>query len=286
MNNGLTVLLGMLSANSDISINSPISTYTHTNRVLFMNKPLITALSCIIFAGGALQAQTAVEKARDTLSELVETKKDIVESKANWDTDKEILQATIRSLEDELEMLETRIEESEKQKAESVDARDRLNETRESLKSQLDEFTTIVSGYEKKLLAILPSLPEPLLDEVGKLTDKLPRDGKSGLDASRRALIVLGIMQGVDKFQTSITTHNMLLEIDGAAAKEYLVLFYGLGAAFFVDEDQAIAGIGAPSSEGWVWTTNSALAPRIFDAVEVAERKKLAEFIPLPVSVK
>lgn len=251
-----------------------------------MNKPLITALSCLIFAGSALQAQTAVEKARDTLSELVKTKKDIVESKANWDTEKEILQATIRSLEDELEMLETRIEESEKQKAESDGARIRLSETREGLKAQLDEFTSIVAGYEKRLLAILPYLPEPLLDEVGKLTDKLPRDGKSGLDAPRRALIVLGIMQGIDKFQTSVTTHKMLLEIDGAPAKEFLVLFYGLGTAFFVDEEIQIAGSGMPSAQGWVWTTSNALAPRIFDAVEIAERKKLAEFIPLPVSVK
>lgn len=256
------------------------------NRVLFMNKAILTVLTFVVGASLGLQAQTKVEKARNTLSELVQTKKDIVASKAAWDTDKEILEATIESLEDELEMLETRIEESEKARAESDGTRERLNTDKEALKAQLDDFVAVVSGFEKKVIAILPYLPEPLLDDMGKLTDKLPRDGKSSLDAPRRALIVLGILQEIDKFQTSVTTHQLLLEIDGKAAKEYSVLFYGLGTAFFVDEGLTTAGYGVPTAEGWTWTVDSLLATRIFDAVEIAERKKLAEFVPLPVNIK
>ncbi|MGB0370112.1 MAG: DUF3450 family protein [Opitutales bacterium] len=256
------------------------------NRVLFMNKALLIAGFCSLSTFSCLSAQTAVEKARNTLSELVRTKKDIVESKSAWETEKEILEATIKSLKDELEMLETRIEESEKQRAESDGTRARLNETNGKLKEQLDGFVTVVSGFEKKLIELLPYLPEPLLDEIGKLTDKLPRDGKSSLDAPRRALIVLGILQGIDKFQTSVTTHKLLLEIEGKEEKEYSVMFYGLATAFFVDEDMTTAGYGSPSPEGWVWTTDNILAERVFDAIEIAERKKLAEFIPLPVTVQ
>ncbi|MEM7673996.1 MAG: DUF3450 family protein [Verrucomicrobiota bacterium] len=256
------------------------------NRVLFMNKEILIAGLCSLCTLSGLSAQTVVEEARSTLSELVQTKKDIIESKSAWETDREILKATIKSLNDELEMLETRIEESEKQRAESVDIRERLNETNAVLKSQLDGFVEIVTGFEQKLISLLPYLPEPLLDEIGKLTDKLPRDGKSGLDAPRRALIVLGILQEIDKFQTSVTTHKLLLEIDAEEEKEYSVMFYGLGTAFFVDEDLTIAGFGSPSPEGWVWTSNNLLAERIFDAIEIAERKKLAEFIPLPVTIQ
>lgn len=251
-----------------------------------MNKSLLLAAACVLSAGSGLQAQTQVEKARMTLSELVQTKKDIAESKAAWESDKEILEATIKSLKDEFELLESRIEEAEKQAEESDNTRERLNETKAELKAQLDGFTSVVAGFEKKALALIPYLPEPLLDELGKLTDKLPRDGKSNLDAPRRALVVLGILQGIDKFQTSVSTYKLLLEIDGQAAKEYSVMFYGLGTAFFVDEDMTTAGYGSPSAEGWVWTKDNILASRIFDAIEIAERKKLAEFVPLPVTIQ
>ena len=256
------------------------------NRVLFMNKAILLSAATVFVSSFGLQAETKVEKARSTLSELVQTKKDIVESKAAWETDKEILKATIASLKDELELLESQIEESEKERAESDNTRARLNETRSTLDAQLDGFTEVVAGFEQKVISILPYLPEPLLDQIAKLTDKLPRDGKSTQDAPRRALIVLGILQDIDKFQNSVKTYRLLLEIDGTPAKEYSVMFYGLGTAFFVDENVTTAGFGTPSATGWQWTTDNLLAQRVFDAIEIAEKKKLAEFVALPVTVE
>ncbi|MCH2156461.1 MAG: DUF3450 domain-containing protein [Opitutales bacterium] len=256
-----------------------------TERVQRMNKSIILAGVFAAIAAVPVSAQTVIDDTRSALSELVQTKKDIAESKSAWESDKQILQATITSLQDELTLLEERIEAAEKERAESDDVRSQLNIRKDELKTQLDSFSGVATSFEQKVRDLIPYLPEPLQRATEKLSDKLPVDGKTALDAPRRFLLVLGILQEVDKFQTSVQTHKQLLSIDGAEPKEYSVLYYGLAKAFFVDESLTSAGYGVPSAEGWVWTSENGLAIEIDDAVQIAERKKLAEFIYLPISV-
>lgn len=251
-----------------------------------MNKSILIAGVLAVFSAVTASAQTVIDDTRSALSELVQTKKDLAKAKSAWESDKQILTATIASLNDELTLLEERIAAAEKERAESDDVRSQLTEQRDELKARLDSFAGVVTGFEKKVIDLLPFLPEPLQDQVAQFSDKLPRDGQTSLDAPRRFLLVLGILQEIDKFQSSVQNHKQLLSIDGADPKEYSVLYYGLAKAFFVDESMTSAGSGIPTADGWQWTSDDSLALEIFDAVQIAEGKKLAEFIYLPVSVK
>ena len=37
-------------------------------------------------------------------------------------------------------------------------------------------------------------------------------------------------------------------------SREFLVLYFGLGVAYFVNESGTVAGYGEPSEQGWKWT--------------------------------
>ena len=53
-----------------------------------------------------------------------------------------------------------------------------------------------------------------------------------------------------------------------------------------MDQNNTIAGTGLPGPEGWVWSLNNDLAPKIRKVIDIYESRRPAEFVSVPVEIK
>ncbi|MGJ3242799.1 MAG: DUF3450 family protein [Opitutales bacterium] len=249
---------------------------------------LLSLLGCFTASTALAQVpEDDLDMAREALSEWVETKKLISEERNTWKTEKEIIKDTIATLEEEVETLDAQIEEAEEEASSNRSAREELNLELEELRAITGNFEPVIAELEKELVALLPYLPEPLLDSMTRLTDQLPIDGKpSRHSINQRAVFVMGVLQKINDFNSGVNVYQQLIELPGQNAREFSVIYPGLAAAYFVDETETAAGRGRPTADGWVWEQDNSIIPQVHDAVQIREKQMLARFVDLPITIE
>ena len=63
------------------------------------------------------------------------------------------------------------------------------------------------------------------------------------------------------------------------------VLYFGMAAAYAVNETGDFALVGTPGAEGWSFAEKSELAPRIKELVGVTTGDLDAKFVTLPIDL-
>jgi len=53
-----------------------------------------------------------------------------------------------------------------------------------------------------------------------------------------------------------------------------------------VNESGDFAGFGAPAANGWEWTVNSGIAPKVQEVVKIYRNERTARFVTLPATVR
>lgn len=234
-----------------------------------------------------VSAQQLIEDSRNVLGELIEVKKQIATERNEWETEKEIILNTIETLERQIEASETRLEEIEDNTTLDEQKRAELQSRLQELQEMTSEFEPVISNYEARLRSIRPMLPEPLTDKMDRLLSQLPKEGEAGNRRliNNRAVVVIGILDEINNFQNSIQVHRQKLTIDGQELN-FSVIYYGLASAYFVDDNETIAGVGSPGDDGWEFTKMDGIATEVFDAVRIREKQMLARFVNLPITIK
>ncbi len=232
-------------------------------------------------------AQEIIEDSRDALSELIESKKLIAQEKNEWETEKEIIRDTIDTLEKQIAAVEARIEETEETTSLGEQKRAELQERLAELQAMTAQFDPVIADFEDRLRAVIPYLPQPLLDKIDRLIGQLPKSGESGNRRllNNRAVVVVGILDEINNFHNSIQVHSELLTINGQQLY-FSTIYYGISAAYFVDENATIAGVGKPAGGGWTWEAVPGIENDVFDAVQIREKKMLARFVNLPADIQ
>jgi len=152
-----------------------------------------------------VSAQQLIEDSRNVLGELIEVKKQIATESNEWETEKEIILDTIETLERQIEASETRLEEIEDNTTSDEEKRAELQSRLQELEEMTSDFDPVISGFEARLRAIRPMLPEPLTDKMDRLLSQLPKEGEAGNRRliNNRAVVVIGIHHEINNFHTS-----------------------------------------------------------------------------------
>jgi len=230
-----------------------------------------------------------IQETRDTLGRLIEVKKLIAEEKNNWDVEKQILQDTIDTLSRQVTEIEESLADIEDTTTQAEDQRESLQTEIEELEEVLAVVEPMIENYEKRILAMVDYFPEPLMKKIERLVEQLPQEGERGSRRllNNRAVVVVGILDEINNFQNSVQVHKLPLDVEGRDdSREYSVLYYGLSSAYFVDENETVAGIGRPAKGGWVYETREGIAPDVYDAVQIKEKRLLARFVQLPTEIQ
>jgi hypothetical protein len=250
---------------------------------------LLQSLACslgVASVAGPADQQDTVTTTRELVARWVQTEQLTSQTRSEWERDKEVLQQTRVLYERELQSLSetlARISTNSTQvELERKAAEAELNESA----AALERARQIVSALEKELGALIPLLPTPLLEQARPLLHRLPTNSATtSAPVTERIQAVVGFLNEVDKFNGAVAVVSGR-EPDAQGREVSVdVLYVGLGVAYYSDPTGDVAGSGTPTPQGWRWTLQPALGPRIRDAIAMYRNTRQANFVGLPIRI-
>ncbi|MDP0495976.1 MAG: DUF3450 family protein [Verrucomicrobiota bacterium JB024] len=252
-------------------------------------KPLIITTLCLAAAPLFGQEDSPVKATKSKLDKWVETQQLISEEKNDWTAEQASLADTKELLQKQLEALNEKINELEDTATQADSERNDLLLERAAYMRANKSLADVVTGLEQRLVAQTAYYPQPLLDIVEPLLVRIPENPEE-TDASlgQRVQNIVGILSQAQKFNNSITFIGETQAVAGSDKQVQVWTFYwGLGAAFYVDELGQVGGIGVPTKDGWVFTQDDSIAARVGKMRAYYENTDQdIKFVPVPVTIQ
>jgi uncharacterized protein YPO0396 len=254
-----------------------------------MSAAAVVALLASGLAFAAEDPKTAAatpDGARASLAKWVETQQLISKEKRDWQQGKQILQSRIDAVNGEIAALTERLAETRHNAAEANGKKAGEVAANDTLQKAGIELASWVTGLESGLRTLQARLPEPLLQKVKPLYDRMPADARAtNVSLAERFQNVAGILNEVGKFNSDITMVTEVRTVSDGKPAEVRTVYVGLAQAYYVSP-KGDAGIGRPGATGWEWSAAREIAPQIAQAVEVLQNKAKPSFVSLPVKVQ
>jgi hypothetical protein len=226
------------------------------------------------------------DAARASLAKWVETQQLIAKEKREWQDGKQILRSRIDAVNGEIAVLKERMTETRRTAAEANEKKAGEVSENQALLAAGSELATWVAGLESGLRTLEKQLPEPLLQKVKPLYDRMPADARqTNVSLAERYQNVVGILNEVGKFNNEITMVTEVRTLSDGKPAEVRTVYVGLAQAYFVSP-KGDAGVGRPGDSGWSWSAAREIAPQIEQVVEVLQNKAKPQFVSLPVKVQ
>lgn len=234
---------------------------------------------------GLAHGQDAMETARMNLEKLLETKRMVSQEQKDWKLGRELLDERIGVLEKDLVSLKEKTLQMTNETA-------TLDLKFAELQSQNKQYIAVaarmrdaVSGLEQRLPNLLARTPEPVREHLKPLVQRLPKNSDdTQIGLPERFQNVIGILNEIGKANGEITVSTEIRTLADGRPTEVKTLYVGLGQAYFVSA-KGDAGIGRPSTNGWEWLPDHALATPVTDAMQIMQNKATARFVSLPVKL-
>jgi FtsZ-binding cell division protein ZapB len=230
-----------------------------------------------------------LEMTRETLGKYYETQKLLSKEKADWKLAHELLKDRIALMKGELEALKQKTKEEGEKITDADRQRDELVKQNDALKEVGQVQEEGVRELEKRTLALLPRLPEPLLAKIKPLADRIPKPGaETKQSLSERYQNVIGVLNETNKFNTDIVLATERRKLAEGVEAEVETLYFGLGQAYYAGAGATAqhAGVGRPGPTGFEWTPEPKAAPEIARAIGMQKNEQVPGYVGLPVQIK
>lgn len=224
---------------------------------------------------------------RAAMERWVETEKRISAEKNDWRVNREILRDRILVLTNETALLRKATAGVTADYAASSGKREEYLQEQERLKALSETLSSEIRNAEKRVLAILKRAPSPIREKVRPLSQRIPeegRDTKTGL--GERLQNVVGILNEINKFARDITIASEVMSPESGEGFEALVIYFGLGQGYYVNQPGTIAGYGIAEAEGWTWVPSNRISRAVADVIAIHRNEKPAVYISLPVHIQ
>lgn len=246
--------------------------------------------SALLFAGLiATRGAEVFDRARSTLERWVETRQIIARERTTWLAEEKTLTENIAFLKNEIESFKQAIADANM----DIDTQD---DTQKELRAEISEaeeavkvVEAAVPDYERKLLELASIFPSVFKETVDARLRRIPNpdsDREISVPLDERVQNIISILENLEYFNKTINLSSELRETDGETI-EVRTIYVGLGQAYFVDEGKTIAGYGYPViGKGWEWISMPEIAQAVTDAILVADNRKPAVFVSVPVDLQ
>jgi hypothetical protein len=122
---------------------------------------------------------------------------------------------------------------------------------------------------------------------LAPLLARLPADSaNTKLADTERVQGLVGILNELDKFQNAVNLFSERRKKPNGEEVAVETVYIGLGAAYFVNDANDFAGLGAPGERGWEWTVQPELAPAVREAIRIYRNERTARFVALPAIIR
>lgn len=228
-----------------------------------------------------------VDAARVLFAKWTEAQQLLAREKREWAQAQELIKQRIALLKTEEQKLikfrdeyKANITDADKKKAEMI-------ATRDNIANEMKKLGESVGELEGRIRKLVPQLPDPLQRKLQPLVEKMPVDSaKTEIAVPARFQFILGILQEVNKANTTITVELEDRKMDDGRTLQVRTIYVGLAQAYYVSADRKQAGVGVPSEQGWQWRAANDLAAKLAEAVDIFQNKGHAHFIPVPARIQ
>ena len=237
-----------------------------------------------LFVKFSLHLNAEIKETHAIIGEWVATERLISEEKSEWDIEKSALLDLKQALSTELVELNAKLKKTEeeavgvaKQREDLTARKDAALQATRSLHQGLDQVVT-------KLEQAFSLLPTPVADRLAPYRKKLtPGKGMPVLPLRQRVDALVSLLQAIQNFHRSVTLERQEFTLDDNMSREFQVMYFGLGTAYFVNESGTVAGYGQPGDRGWQWTRSDSLAREISTGVDMLNNRAMPRFLELPI---
>lgn len=247
------------------------------------------AFATIAVGGPVAHAEAPVGDFRVKLEQWVETRQILSQEKADWEADRELLQATRdllgrqrQSLKEEIAALEETITEADQERVDLLLARGEYKRTTAAMEALLPEL-------EAEVTALVPRLPAPLVKKLEPLLVQIPENpAEARTSLGQRLVNVLGVLLQAEKWNgtATLTGETRAVRPDSDQKVQVRTLYWGLGQAIYVDSRGEVAGIGRPGPDGWRFEDDPDLADDASLLIDIFEgNTDVIRFVNVPVAL-
>ena len=256
------------------------------------NRWLAAAFGALLAWSASAQAppsgQTGggLEATRSTVGKWIATQDLIFREGKAWSEERELLEARIGALEQEIAAAGAKLAESDRvlgearqKSAENASAEHRLDEAAGDLAQQ-------VTGLESDVRRLHAILPPAVQEKVATLYHRIPEDSATtAISVGERFQNVVGIFNEAHKANGEITLVTEIRNLSDGRPSEVQTVYVGLGQAYFLSP-RGEAGVGRPVGDKWEWRSANDLAPNVAEVIEILQNKGKPKFVELPVTVE
>lgn len=248
-----------------------------------MNRRLMVVLA-IAGCTACVQAED-LDRTREVLSKWVEARKLISEEKEKWELEREMLGDRMDLVRTERDTLTKKIHETQSLITDADRKREDLVGENDALKNASATLVNRIFSLERNVLSLLPRLPVPVQNRIKPLSQRIPKTEETDLSLSERYQNVVGIINELNKGANEITVVSEVRELPDGSTAEVQTLYLGYACAYYCTNKGDMAGVGRPTPSGWEWEPDHSIAQPVADSISILKNEKVAEFIPLPVTI-
>lgn len=244
---------------------------------------------CVLASAAANENENVeqIDLTKTALKEWIANQRIISQEKRDLSLAKEMLGERIALVKREISTLQERISDANESIAEADKKREEMLAENEKLKKASAALEGVVLKLEGGVRALLKRLPDPIRQRVKPLSQRLPEDpNEVKLSTGERFQNVVGILNEVDKFNREVSVTSEVRSLPDGSSIEVTALYVGLGQAYYVSANEAVAGVGTVTPDGWKWRQHNEAAPQIAAAIAILKNEKVASFVQLPAKVK
>jgi hypothetical protein len=217
-------------------------------------------------------AQTPLDDTLTVVKEWVETERMLATGRSEWESDKAGITNLITVYKEELKSLNERAE---------------LLAKSESIKALEKGIESSLAKAEAKLKALEPLLPDPLSKELAPLFRTIPeKASETKLSVGQRIQPIVAILTQIQKFNQVVSVIEDYREFETGRTVQTETIYFGLGAAYYVDQANEHAGFGYLGEDGWVWKDDVSIAQQVRTFMDVYKGSTQAKYVSLPVDVR
>ena len=247
---------------------------------------IVHAGSSLLLA--ALAAPSIAQQAADPVREIdaltqqwteLEHQKDLL--RADWRTQKPVLEQQLRLLEREIAELTAFLETTAAQQGE-VDRRrlEMLTEQTE-LEAEAAALDASLAQASVVLHSLQRDLPPPLsaawVEELARLDNTV----ETSTERFRKLIDLLG---QIEDFEAKITLNEVVMTLGDGRDHVVKQVYLGISHGWYVTADQSFAAAGKPGPNGWQWTPVTETAP-IATIVGILEQRLDPDFVSIALEL-
>lgn len=217
------------------------------------------------------------------IQEWIQTEQLISEETTEWNIEKAALLDIRDALKIEIIELDKRLAESEEEAVGAAKQRTELLEQKNEIEDTTRSLIEGVDTLEIQVEEAFKILPTPLAKRLQPFRQKLNNQIENyNIPLRQRVDTLLSLIQAVSLFHRNISIERQEFSLEDGVSREFQVMYFGLGIAYFVNESGTVAGYGSPSKNGWVWKRDDSLALEISTGLDMVNNRAMPRFLKLP----